>query len=454
MTGIMTSRRKIVRGVQATIGFVTMTTLAAGVTLVAWPGSAAAGNGSPGRPSVLSSVYAPVVTSAAAGPSITEALRGVGNNGHMPEGTADDPAGGDSYYAAMKVFDAVEVPADGLGPVYNAQSCRECHQSPMSGGASQVTVLRAGKTVRGRFTDHAGGSLIQDRAIDPSLQEVVDSRSNVTAMRLSLSILGDGYIEAVPDQTFFDIAAAQPESMRGEIVLVDVLEAPGVQRVGRFGWKSQHASLLSFAADAYLNEMGITSPLFPEENTSNGRSVSEFDLVADPEEAPSADHPFGEDVHIFADFSRSLMAPPRNEAVASQPQVIAGGEQFERIGCAVCHTPVLETAPAGTSLNGGMFIVSDALGGKRVRPYSDYLLHDIGVGDGIHQTGSDAARNKMRTSPLWGLATRNRYMHDGLTFTLDDAIRRHAGQAEPARENYERLSHEEREQVVRFLRSL
>jgi CxxC motif-containing protein (DUF1111 family) len=451
----MFGSQRVARGAQTTtgtkvVGFTMMTLTVAGLTLLAQPGRVAAGNG---RPEAGRSVYAPAVSSASA--AATEAARGVGSNGHLPIGAPGDAAGADTFFAAQKSFDQVEVAADGLGPVYNAQSCRECHQSPMSGGSSQVTVLRAGTGGRRGFQPHAGGSLIQDRAIDPSLQETVEGRRDtVTALRISLSILGDGYIEAVPDRTFYDIAAAQPEGQRGEVVLVDVLEAPGVQRVGRFGWKSQHASLLSFAADAYLNEMGITSPLFPEENTSNGRSVDAFDAVADPEEAPSAEFPFGEDVHIFAEFSRSLMAPPRAAGAADDPDVQAGSAAFRAAGCEVCHTPTLETAPAGTRLNGGTFVVSAALGDKRVHPFSDYLLHDIGVGDGIHQTGSDEARNKMRTAPLWGLATRNRYMHDGLSFTLEDAIRRHAGQAEPARRAFENLSHEEREQVVAFLRSL
>jgi CxxC motif-containing protein (DUF1111 family) len=471
MTTIMTEsvRRGPTRGAKTTkagkaVGLLTAALATAGVTLLVLPGSAAAGSG---RPSVSGlgtgpgTVYVPSVSSAAARPTdavaAREAPRGLGSNGHLPTGSVDDAAGAGTFYAAMKIFDQVEVRADGLGPVYNAQSCRECHQSPASGGASQVTVLRAGTTRRGEFLPHPGGSLIQDRAIDPSLQEIVELEGNrdaVTALRLSLSILGDGYIEAVPDQSFYDIAAAQPPEQRGEIVLVDVLEAPGVQRVGRFGWKSQHASLLSFAADAYLNEMGITSPLFPDENTSNGRSVAAFDDVADPEEEASPSQPFGVDVHIFADFSRSLMAPPRDENAAANAAAQSGGELFRAVGCEVCHTSTLETAPAGTLLNGGTFTVTAALGSRRVHPYSDYLLHDIGIGDGIHQTGSDAARNKMRTAPLWGLAMRNRYMHDGASFTLQDAIRRHAGQAEQARLNFERLPREDRERILAFIRAL
>lgn len=385
---------------------------------------------------------------------IEDAPTGQGNNGHLPLGTPDDEESPLTFYAAKKVFDAVEDVADGLGPVYNAQACRECHQVPMSGGSSQVSVIRAGRMANGQFVDHSGGSLIHDRAIHDSLQEQVQDGNDIIAFRMSLSVMGDGFVEAVPDETFTALAAAQPSDMRGEVVIVDVLEASGVKRVGRFGWKSQHASLLSFSVDAYLNEMGITSPLAPTENTSNGKSVAAYDKVADPEEAAAAEYPFGADVHAFTNFMRTLTAPARHEAAAKTQDAIDGQAIFNRIGCNTCHTPELVTAPAGTLLNGGTFTVTEALGSKRIRPFSDYLLHNIGTGDGIYQTGSAEARNKMRTAPLWGLHTRSRFMHDGLSLTLQDAIHRHQGQALEIRKAFHQLSDADKAKVLAFLRSL
>src|SRR3954468_13665595 len=162
-------------------------------------------------------------------------------------------------------FDAIEEIADGLGPVYNAQACRECHQNPVSGAHTQVNELRAGQTDgSGNFTDHPGGSLINDRAIDAAIQEHVFDSDNTRTFRTSLNVLGDGFVEAIPDNEFTRIQTAQPVGMKGTIVSVPVLEAStATPRIARFGWKNQHASLLSFAADAYLNEMGITNPLFP-----------------------------------------------------------------------------------------------------------------------------------------------------------------------------------------------
>ena len=154
------------------------------------------------------------------------------------------------YDAARDSFEERDDISKGLGPVYNAQSCVECHQNPITGAASQVTVVRAGHFDGTNFIEHPGGSLIQDRAIVPWLQERVLPGNEVRTLRVSLSTLGDGFIEAIDDRTIMDIAASQPANMRGEVVMVPVLEVPGRTRVGRFGWKAQHASLLSFAADA------------------------------------------------------------------------------------------------------------------------------------------------------------------------------------------------------------
>src|SRR5581483_9341948 len=135
-------------------------------------------------------------------------------------------------------------------------------------------------------------------------------------------------------------------------VMVPVLEASGAMRVGRFGWKDQHASLLSFSADAYLNEMGITSPMLPIENLSNGNSVSGYDAVADPEDNDGAD------VEAFTRYMRATKAPPRNAPLAATPAAQAGSELFDQLGCAICHVRSITTAPAGTMINGGQLTVS------------------------------------------------------------------------------------------------
>lgn len=350
------------------------------------------------------------------------------------------------------VFDEFEVIEDGLGPVYNAQACRECHQNPVSGSGSQITELRVGrKDVFGNFVNRPGGSLINDRAIHESIQERVAGEDTVQAFRISLNVLGDGYIEAIANSTIQAIQASQPSAMRGTIINVPVLEAPGQTRIGRFGWKNQHASLLSFSADAYLNEMGITSPLQPTENTSNGASVAAFDTVNDPEEEPTSTEPNGPDVEAFARFMRSTKVPPRGPITAD---VQAGALLFTQLGCQHCHVPTITTAPAGTLINGGAFTVPAALGDKIIHPYSDFMLHDVGTGDGIVQNGGQGTRNKLRTPPLWGLRTRTRLMHDGESFTRSGAILRHAGEATAVTNSYKALNNTQQVQLSAFLNSL
>jgi CxxC motif-containing protein (DUF1111 family) len=351
------------------------------------------------------------------------------------------------FEVAKAAFDEFELIEDGLGPVYNAQACRECHQNPVSGSASQVSEIRVGRTdAFGNFFDRPGGSLINDRAIHPDIQERVAGEDTVRATRSSLTLMGLGFVEAISDTTFNNNQAAQSSTVRGTIVFVPLLEASGQTRIGRFGWKDQHASLVSFAADAYLNEMGITSPLQPTENTSNGSSVAAFDTVADPEDTGGT---FGEDIDSFVNFMRSLKVPPRD----TRFDVTAGQNLFNSIGCADCHLPTIQTAPPGTPINGNTFIVPAALGDKIIHPYSDFMLHEIGTGDGIVQ-GSTVTRNKMRTPPLWGLRDRPRLMHDLASFTRNDAIARHGGQATGARNNFNALTLAQKNDLIAFLNSL
>ncbi len=354
----------------------------------------------------------------------------------------------------VEIFIEQEEIDEGLGPLFNSRACGECHANPVAGGISQITERRAGRLVNNRFTDHPGGSLINERAIHPAIQERVFAADTVRAMRTSLNVLGDGFVEAIADSTLEGIAGAQPSSMRGTIVLVPVLEAGGVLRAGRFGWKNQHASLISFSADAYLNEMGITSPLAPVENTSNGGSVANYDDVPDPEEAPTPAAPVGPDIEAFARFMRATKVPPRDLVLAASTSARAGERVFLDLKCSTCHTPTIVTARAGTSINGGKLVVSAALGNKTIHPYSDFLLHDVGTGDGIVQNGGASTRSQMRTPPLWGVRTRTGLMHDGTSLTLTDAILRHQGQAASVIDRFKRLSSADRDKLIAFLDSL
>lgn len=357
-----------------------------------------------------------------------------------------------THDADRLTFEERDTIAKGLGPVYNTQSCAECHQTPVTGSASQVSELRAGhKDSSGNFVDAPGGSLINDRAIDASIQERVPGSETIRTFRMSLNTLGDGFIEAIDSNTLAAIANGQPNQSGGRIagtfIQVPVLEAPGNNRGGRFGWKNQNSSLLSFAADAYLNEQGITNRLLTHENTSMGNSVAAFDSVPDPEDTDN-------DIDAFARFMRASKAPPRDAALAATAASQSGEQLFSQIGCNVCHVTRIVTAPVGTVINGGAFTVPPALGNKVIHPYSDFLLHNVGTGDGIVQNGGQGTANKVRTPPLWGLRTRDRLLHDGSALTRNDAILRHSGEASGVINNYNGLSLTQKNNLITFLNSL
>ena len=388
----------------------------------------------------------------------TEAPTGFDNvtNGFLTQADFD---------AARAAFEERDDIAKGLGPVYNAQSCAECHQNPLTGATSQVSELRAGhQDGFGNFVDAPGGSLINDRAIDAAIQERVPGSETVRTFRMSTSTLGLGFVEAINSNTLVAIANAQPGQsgglIAGQAIQVPVLEAPGQVRVGRFGWKNQNASLLSFSADAYLNEVGITSRLLLTENTSLGNSVAAYDKVPDnqPCTGPHAGANCGEDgdedIEAFAAFMRATKAPPRDTALAATADAVAGSNLFNAIGCNVCHVTSITTAAVGTVINGGALTVAAALGNKIIHPYSDFLLHDIGTGDGIVQNGGQSTANKLRTQPLWGVRTHDRHMHDGASLTFTDSILRHAGEARGVINNYRSLNATQQNQIITFLKSL
>ena len=359
---------------------------------------------------------------------------------------------------AKAAFEETEGIESGLGPVYNAQSCVACHGNPVTGGLSQITELRSGHLKKdGSFEAAAGGSLLNDAAIDSLIQERVPDSESIRTLRISLNTLGDGFVEAIDDEAIRAIALQQPMvtggAIAGKVIEVPLAEAPGQTRVGRFGWKNQQASLLSFAGDAYLNEMGITNRFFPTENTSMGYSVAHYDTVPDPEDSPNK-APGAQDVDKFADFMRATKAPPRDPVLAGTPEAVAGAKVFEQTGCATCHVTTFVTLPAGTLINGGALAVSPALGNKVIHPFSDFLLHDIGSGDGIVQNGDQSTAKRLRTPPLWGLRTRSRFMHDGQSLTGTDAVLRHAGEASAVTKKFRALGATEKSQLLAFLGSL
>ncbi len=342
-------------------------------------------------------------------------------------------------------FTEVETAADGLGPAFNGASCAVCHSVPAVGGMSAITEIRAGyRDADGKFTALNGGTLFHLFSIPNHLCQVkIPAEANVIARRLSIPLFGAGLIEAIPDQAM--LAAEDPRDRDGDGIsgragrLIDIVSRR--ERIGRFGWKAQHATLLAFSGDAYRNEMGITNDLFPDEMA----------LGVDPETMRLCSRPRRtvEDVRDrrtglrgidnFENFLKFLAPIDRGPI---DDKVRAGERVFRAIGCTSCHTPVLMTGPSSNPL----FHL------KPVPLLSDLLLHDVGTGDGIEQEPAEA--DEIRTPALWGLRFRRPFLHDGSAATPDEAIRRHAGEAEGVTKRYLEATDFERSALLAFLQSL
>ena len=307
---------------------------------------------------------------------------------------------------------------------------------------------RTGHTEDGMFFESLGGSLIQSRATYPDIVEHVVDTDETRSFRLSTNTLGGGFVECVSDSTLLAIRDAQPVDMQGTAPEVPVLEGDGSAGIGRFGWKCQHRSLESFASDAYLNEMGITSALFPEENTSSGVYVgfgTQYDPVPDPEDFI--------DVAGFVLFMRSTKVPPRGPIPTS---TALGKKSSIKLGAeSVTWPPLPRPHRARSSMEAPSPFPTRSVTKLSILLATscctilDRRWHPIQPLPEFADTA-----NKMRTAPLWGVRTRNRLMHDALSFTYLDAIQRHAGQAASVTALFNGLSDTDKANIYAFLGSL
>jgi CxxC motif-containing protein (DUF1111 family) len=352
----------------------------------------------------------------------------------------------EEFRVGLADFLEVEAAEEGLGPAFNGTSCAGCHSIPAVGGTGTIAEMRAGRrNARGEFEpfDASGETLFHLFSLPThSCQPIMPSDADVIARRMPIAVFGAGLVEAIPDETL--IALEDPNDRNGDGVsgragfVVDM--ATGDRRVGRFGWKAQHATLLAFSADAYRNEMGITNDLFPHE-AAYGVTADRMracDPIPDPEDIRDP-RTRKRGIDNFASFMQFLAPVSRGPI---DDQVRAGERVFSAIGCAACHTPTLSTGPS-----------SNPLFNRRPVPlFSDLLLHDVGTGDGITQPPGEA--NELRTPALWGLRHRRPFLHDGSAATAADAIMQHRQEAELARRGFERASDADRAALMAFLRSL
>lgn len=318
----------------------------------------------------------------------------------------------DRFFKGEDAFSRTLSTSEGLGPVFNDHSCISCHNAGGTGGAGTLRIVRFGfwDPDSGEFDplEELGGTLIQDNVADgldpvlcsdwnPANLPNEDNPANHTANRITNATFGAGLVEAIPDA---DILAN--EGVHGGVVhMVPVLEDPDSPlRVGRMGWKAQLATVKSFTVDAALNEMGITSVHLPNPVPPRGdASLLEFCDTLGPPHPQDPDHegqPFTDRV---TDFQRFLAAPPQTPKSG-----MTGEDLFIDIGCAQCHVPSFTTSDS-TELE-------EALRDREIRPYSDFLLHNMGLAADFIPQG-EAGETFIRTPSLWGLRHRNALMHNG-----------------------------------------
>ena len=412
-------------------------------------------------------------------------------------GDAIPGTNGTTFTAAKANFVATESAVDGLGPIFNQNACASCHQNGATGGAGQNIEQRYGTLTNGTFNTLAatGGSLRQLFGIGGfnvgglNCNSGVDNNpaqgATIFAGRLTTPLFGLGLVDSLPDGAFDTLASREPTAVRGTprrvtIALpnpLDGSQSVGSTRVARFGWKANVPSLAQFAADAYLNEMGITTThcsrgavnsAFATENRANRAPTNAIINGCPDDQKPGIDDDFAaennncagglnelqDDVANFTFFMAHL-APPPQVAITAGTAQDRGRTLFNSstLMCSGCHRS-----------DADVFVSTSAGGiqaGIRFQPFSDFLVHDMGTAAdqiGLNDGDSVASTRLMRTAPLWGLRSRNLKFHDGRTTDIATAIRAHnggsLGQGTAAAAAFGALSTSQQSDLVSYLNTL
>ncbi len=398
----------------------------------------------------------------------------------------------------QQLFDTVWEPApgsqlttDGLGPLFNSESCSDCHlgngrgrppessDGPM--GSMLVRISIAGAGEHGESLAVPGyGDQLQDRGVNrvpaegralisyaeqsgeyadgtgysllsPSLQFIELAYGELpvgvlTSARVASPVIGLGLLESVPEATLRGLM--DPDDVDGDGISgrINVVWAADQKKsaIGRFGWKANVPTLRHQNAAAALGDMGITSPLFPEDQCMPSQEACIIEAVK-VEDPPELVQPFFDPLLTY---TRLIAVPQQRDADAAV--VKSGAAAFRSIGCASCHMPTLVTGPSDIAV----------LANQVIHPYTDLLLHDMGDGLADGRPDFEASGREWRTPPLWGVGLTEavggftRFLHDGRARSLEEAILWHGGEAEAAKQVFIRLDQQQRANLLTFLNSL
>lgn len=326
-------------------------------------------------------------------------------------------------------FARLFTPQTGLGPLFNDNSCRACHHHGASGGHSERVSLLFGAMYKGgpSLLEQFGGPMLQERSVSGHPFEQVPREATSLSQRMSPAVWGLGLVEAIPASEILGQMA--PNELRRTLGIRGIANWEQGQ-IGRFGMKSQKATMQTMTSQAFSWQMGIATPRQLEEPRPNllpaRLSAGEISQAA---------------VDDVVTYQRLLGAPPRGSV---DMDVRSGQRIFSKVGCIQCHSSALQTGPNEFGVPVGLTVPA----------YSDFLLHVMDESLADHMVQGAATGQMWRTAPLWGLRLRKRYLHDGRATTLRDAIQLHGGEATAVVRAFQSLSSAEKSSIERFLNSL
>lgn len=349
------------------------------------------------------------------------------------------------------IFTKLWDPVHGLGPVFTQHGCVECHSSPAPGGSSPIAATLFGAlNSDGSFNPLTaeGGIVLQPFSItkfQPSCQlpgEAIPGNATIVAQHLTPPVYGAGLINSITDDAISANAIDKGMGVHGMTNMVP--DENGVLHVGHFGRKAQFADLLQTTSQAMVHDLGITSPLVPDEDLPQGQPIPQGCTASEPNDSDGS--------QVVAAFHFvEYLAPVTPGTPNSNGQAL-----FTSVGCVLCHLTSYTTASqvvVPLDLNGNT-ITSKALSSQTVNLYSDLLLHDMGPGLADNISLGQATGTQWRTTPLWGLSRRSEYLHDGRTKDFTTAIQDHGGEATTVIQNFSALSSQDQADLLSFLKSL
>jgi len=354
---------------------------------------------------------------------------------------------------------------DGLGPLFNANSCIACHASNgriapyhEDGTLDDSFLFRLGNDAGALHPIYGGQVQTQATAGEAEANVTWVQEQNGTVMfvatpdltadgfrlgpRIAPHLLGMGLLDLVSESTILEYADPNDSNNDGISGRAHWVTEEGEVRIGRFGWKAINSTLRTQNAGAMHQDMGLTTPVNPAENCTANQDICATEPNGGTPEVSEAS------LMAIVNFMTALGVPERR--IEDMERFASGAQLFEYVGCAACHRPTMTT---------GYSEKFSILSYQTIYPYTDLLLHDMGenLSDGIVE--KDAGAAEWRTPPLWGIGIVEngagaRFLHDGRAKTVAEAITHHGGEAENARALYMQLSDGQKAHLLEFLRGI